>query len=92
MPSRFISIYCSQCEAFILRYRKEGSGALIRVYLNRIQAPEHFQQYKHATGKSELPPLDCLQCKQRVGTPMIHDTGNRPAYRLTKGSFRKKEE
>jgi hypothetical protein len=91
MPSRFISIYCSQCDEFILRYRKEGSGSLIRVYLNRISEPEHFKQFKHAREKSELPSLNCPQCSQRIGASMIHNTENRPAYRLVKGSFSKKE-
>ena len=91
MPSRFFSIFCSQCDRFILRYRKEGSGSLIRVYLNQISEPEHFKEYKQVTTKSEIPPLNCTQCGQRIGATMIHGSGNRPAYKLIKGSFRKKE-
>jgi len=91
MPSRFFSIFCSQCERFIFRYRKEGSGSLIRVYINQISEPEHFKEYKQEMAKSKIPPLNCAQCGQRIGAPMIHEPGNRPAYRLIKGSFRKKQ-
>ena len=91
MPSRVFSIFCSQCDTFILRYRKEGSGSLIRVYLNQISEPKHFKKHKQVTAKSKIPPLGCTQCGQRVGVSMIHESENRPAYRLIKGSFFKKE-
>ena len=90
MPTRTFSIFCSQCETFILRYRKEGSGSLIRIYLKQILEPIHFKEYKAVTLKSKIPPLGCTGCGQRVGTSMIHEPGNRPTYRLIKGSFFKK--
>ena len=90
MPSSFFSIFCSQCDIFICRYRKEGSGSLVRVYINQISAPEHFKKYKQETAKSKIPPLNCTQCGQRIGAPMIHKSGNRAAYKLIKGSFFKK--
>jgi hypothetical protein len=91
MPSRSLSIFCGQCKELVLRYRKEGSGALIRVYLKQVLEPEYFKQYHNTKLKSGIPPLDCPQCQQRVGIPMIHESGSRPAYRMIKGSFFKKE-
>ena len=91
MPSRSFSIFCGQCKELVLRYRKEGSGALVRVYLKQVLEPEYFKQYQHTKLKAQIPPLDCPQCQQRVGIPMIHESGNRPAYRMIKGSFFKKE-
>ena len=91
MPSRTFSIFCSQCDTFVLRYRKEGSGSLIRIYLKQILEPKHFSEYKKVTVKSEIPPLSCTQCGQKIGTSMMHEPGNRPAYRPIKGSFFKKE-
>ena len=91
MPSRIFSIFCSQCDSFIFRYRKDGSGSLIRVYINQISEPEHFKEYKKAMAKSKIPPLICTQCGQRIGAPMIYESGNRLAYRLIKGSFKKKQ-
>ena len=74
-----------------MRYRKEGSGSLIRIYLNQILEPKSFKEYKQVTKKSKVPPFDCIQCGQKIGAPSIHESGNRPAYRLIKGSFFKKE-
>ena len=91
MPSRTFSIFCNQCTEFILRYRKEGSGSLIRIYVKQILEPEHFKQFKNKKLKSETPCLNCPQCLQRVGIAVIHEPGKRPAYRLIKGTFIKKE-
>ena len=91
MPSRSFSIFCSQCNGFILRYRKEGSGSLIRIYVKQILEPEYFKQFKNPKLKLEIPPLECSQCKQKLGTPKIHKPGNRPAYLMIKGTFFKKE-
>ena len=90
MPSRFLNLHCSQCDARVVRYRKEGSGRLVRLYLDRILEPEDLKPLKHVTGKADLPPLACPGCGQAMGIPMIHRSGNRPAYRLLKGSFRKR--
>ena len=91
MPSRFLNIFCSHCKEFVLRYRKEGSGSLIRIHLKNIIEPEHLKKYKHTGLKLELPPLNCLQCQKRLGIPTFNTSGNRPAYRMIKGSFFKKE-
>jgi DNA-directed RNA polymerase subunit RPC12/RpoP len=91
MSSRFLNLHCSQCGIRVIRYRKEGSGRLIRVYLDRITEPENLRSLKHAAGKPGLPPLVCPGCGQRIGVSIIRGLGNRPAYRLIQGSFRKKE-
>ena len=91
MPSRTFSIFCNQCTEFILRYRKEGSGSLIRIYVKQILEPECFNQFKNKKLKSEIPCLNCPQCLQRVGIAVIHEPGKRPAYRMIKGTFLKKE-
>ena len=91
MPSRSLSIYCSQCNGFILTYRKEGSGSLIRIYVKQILEPDFFKKFKNSKLKSNIPPLECFQCKQKLGTPKIHEPGNRPAYQMIKGTFFKKE-
>ena len=70
MPSGSFSIFCGQCKKLVLRYRKEGSGALIRVYLKQVLEPKYFKQYQYAKLKSEIPSLDCPQCQQSVGIPI----------------------
>ena len=91
MSSRSFAIHCSQCKEFILRYKKDGSGYLIRVYIKQILKPEYFKQYKHKKTKLEVPPLDCPKCKKRIGAPSIYEPGHRPAYRMIKGSFFKQD-
>ncbi|MCH8157691.1 MAG: hypothetical protein IID18_08080 [Nitrospinae bacterium] len=88
MPIRSLNLHCSQCDARVVRYRKEGSGRLVRLYLDRILESEGLKPLKHTA--SNLPPLACPGCGQAMGIPMIHRSGNRPAYRLIKGSFRKR--
>ena len=91
MPSRLYRIFCGRCKEFVVLYRKEGSGSLIRIYHKQILEPEHFKSYRHAKFKKGIPPLDCSKCQQKIGIPMIHEPESRPAYRMIKGSFFKKE-
>ena len=63
----------------------------MRIYVKQILEPEFFKQFKNSKLKSEIPPLECYQCKQKLGTPKIHKPRNRPAYLMIKGTFFKKE-
>ena len=90
MPSHHLEILCGNCRAFIIRYRKEGSGQLVRIYLDRITKPSSIAKLKSTSVKSDLPPLICPDCQNCMGLPMRHE-GGRLAYRMIKGSFRKKE-
>ena len=89
MGSHIFDLHCAKCEARVLRYKKEGSGSLVRLFLDRISEPKSFSEFKQVSSKSDLPPLNCPECDQPIGIPMIHGSGNRPAYRLIKGSTRK---
>ena len=71
-----------------MRYKKEGSGQLIRLYLDKILGPKPLTDLKSVTKKSGLPVLVCPECNHLVGHPMQHE-GNRLAYRMIKGSFKK---
>lgn len=90
MPSRFLDLFCSQCNAHVLHYRKEGSGSLLRLYLDQIQGPDSLQLLTAMEARAGFPPLSCPQCGNRIGSPMLYE-GKRPAFRLIKGSFRKKQ-
>lgn len=89
MATRFLNLFCSRCNAHIALYKKKGTGNLLRLYLNMISGPETLAGLKQITNKSELPPLTCPQCGNLVGVPQ--KSGNRLAFRLIKGSFRKKK-
>ncbi len=88
MASRHLDILCGQCGKFIVRYRKEGSGQLIRLYLDKILEPKILSVLKTRGRKSSLPVLVCPECNHPVGHPMEH-CGNRLAYRMIRGSFKK---
>ena len=95
MSSRNLDLFCSHCDSHIVLYRKEGSGNLVRLYFDRILQPESLAKLK-STGKksgktSDLPPLVCPQCGILVGVPMVRGADHRPAYRLIKGSFKRKK-
>lgn len=89
MATKIISLYCSQCDASIARYKKQGSGALICLIIDRILEPPSLVKLKRVTSRLELPPLVCSQCGFLIGVPMIHE-GNSLAFRLVRGSFRRK--
>jgi hypothetical protein len=91
MASQTIDILCSQCGTFIVRYKKKGSGQLIRLYLDMIKEPDFISRLKSFSSKSDLQVLACINCGNRVGLPSIHG-GDRLAYRMIKGSFRRKRE
>ena len=89
MASQTIDILCSQCGAFIVQYQKKGSGQLIRLYLDMIKEPDSLYRLKSVCSKSDLPVLACINCGNRIGLPTTQE-GGRLAYRMIKGSFRRK--
>ena len=89
MASQTLDILCGQCGTLVVRYQKKGSGQLIRLYLDRVTEPESIAQLKSVTSKKDIPALACANCDNRMGLPMIHD-GGRYAYRMIKGTFRRK--
>jgi hypothetical protein len=88
MASRHLDIDCGKCGTFIVRYRKEGSGQLIRLYLDKVIQPKSLATLKSSLRKSNLPLLTCKKCDNPIGHPMEH-AGNRLAYRMIKGAFKK---
>jgi hypothetical protein len=88
MASRHLDIHCKKCGTFIVRYRKEGSGQLIRLYLDKVLQPKSLAALKSSGRKSNLPVLTCPNCDNSIGHPMEHES-NRLAYRMIKGSFKK---
>ena len=88
MASRHLDIDCGNCGTFIVRYRKEGSGQLIRLYLDKVLQPKSLVALKSNERKSNLPVLTYPKCSNPIGHPMEHK-GNHLAYRMIKGSFKK---
>lgn len=89
--SRFLDIFCSACNSHVALYQKDGPGALLRTYLDRIFAPTELSdlQYKNEAKKG-LPNLQCTKCQALIGVPMVYEPENRLAFRMVHGSFAKK--
>ena len=90
--SHFLDLFCSKCNQHLALYQKDGRGKLLRMYLDRIFAPQELSllQSKIA-GKGEMPNLKCPRCGALVGTPMVYELERRLAFRLIHGSFVKKK-
>ncbi len=86
--SRFLNIYCNNCNTHLFLYQKDGPGPLKRAYLDRIIAPP-IRKYS-VNSINSVPPLLCNSCKNVIGKPYIYDKENRPAYLLERTSFTKK--
>ncbi len=85
MASTVLDISCGACGEQVARYRKEGGGALIRLYLDRVIEPGTLAGVRH---KEE--PFACPRCGQTIGLA-TNGAGGRPAYRLVPGAFRRKK-
>lgn len=89
--SRFLDIFCSVCNSHVALYQKDGPGALLRMYLDRIFAPVALSTLQNqGGGKKDLPNLRCPKCSALIGTPMVYELESRLAFRLVRGSFAKK--
>ncbi len=89
--SRFLDIFCSSCNSHIALYQKDGPGALLRMYLDRIFAPAALAVLQDQDGgKKDLPNLQCQKCRALIGIPMVYELENRLAFRLIRGSLTKK--
>ena len=79
-PSKILSIYCSECDSFICKYQKDGTGILRRMYIDRIR-------------DSKVPVSEkSLSCNNKhiIGVKIIYKKEKRLAFRLITGSFIKK--
>lgn len=66
-----IEVYCSGCGTLLYKYKKEGSGSLVKCYTDRIIED-------HAKGN-----LKCPNCQQDFARQaIIH---NRPANKIIQG-------
>ena len=89
--SRFLDIFCSTCNNHIALYQKDGSGALLRMYMDRIFAPAELAILRHQhDNKKGVPNLQCPHCQTLIGTPMVYELESRLAFRLARGTFAKK--
>ena len=89
--SQFYYLFCTTCGEYLTLYQKDGSGNLLRLYLDRIFEPEHLASLQGKKSKSEIPSLLCQKCKTPIGFPMVYARENRLAFRLVHRLFRKEK-
>jgi hypothetical protein len=90
--SKLLSIFCAQCHNEVLLYQKDGPGSLIRMYTDKIRAPEELvEKVNGFEKKSDMTPLECFKCNALLGTPMVYDREDRLAFRVVNGAIRKVE-
>jgi hypothetical protein len=71
-----------------MSYQKDGPGPLLRCYLDRIHHPEYLENRQYsAFDKKTADQLLCNTCNALIGTPIIYEKENRPAYQMRYGSF-----
>jgi|SRR3989339_1005278 len=77
--SRLLDISCEICKTHVCFYQKDGSGILKRMYLDRI-----------FNFKNKSKNLQCIKCKNILGTYFIYQKEKRPAFRLYVAAVNKK--
>lgn len=87
--SVWLTIFCQTCKIPVLLYQKDGPGRLLRLYLDRIFAPDELADLQNSEGS--FPNLFCPTCNHVIGTPMVYERENRRAYRLMNSGWYKKK-
>ncbi len=78
--SRLLAVKCEKCDELLCYYQKDGSGLLKRMYIDRIA-----KIYTDIDKK-----LACHKCGHILGMRYIYEKEKRPAFKLFKGSVKKK--
>jgi len=90
--ARFILLGCGACGKNIILYQKDGDGQLLRLYLDKITAPQNLVDIvENYHTKSEMSGLFCHICGKLLAVPMVYEKENRLAYRIIPGQIIKKK-
>jgi len=79
--SKLLDICCGHCKKHLFYYQKDGSGALKRMYLDRIFESGEISLDKY---------LVCPNCNRILAVHIIFEKENRPALRLFVGAIIKR--
>lgn len=79
---------CANCHEYLMSYQKDGPGPLLRCYLDRIHHPEALKNRQFEVfNKSTALHLKCSSCETVIGSPILYEKEDRPAYHLRPGFF-----
>ncbi len=82
--SKWLMVSCRECQDDLFVYQKDGTGQLLRIYLDRIfSVPSGERPYKGFV-EQHLGALACLECETIIGVPMTYKkyAENRLAERI----------
>lgn len=82
--SEFLDLHCRKCGTKIAKYQKDGSGALLRIYLDRISENEELSKFEIDK------KIICPSCQRVLGLGYLYPKEERPAYLLFQGTIVKK--
>jgi hypothetical protein len=89
---KILELFCSQCDTHVLTYQKDGAGNLLKLYLDRVLEYNPLLVIDSYQQKSDMPALECPQCGQVIGVPMLDEKAHRLAYRVMRGALRKQKQ
>jgi len=87
--SQFWDLWCVSCQHHLALYQKDGPGALLRLYLDRIFAPLPQSNWQKKSDLKDVPALKCANCGTLIAVAMIYRPERRLALRLIPGTFTK---
>ena len=80
---------CTQCGSNVAIYQKDGKGSLLRTYVDRFHLPEVLvNEIEKHDNTSDMPNLECSNCNELLGTPMMYKSEKRLAFRLVRGKVK----
>lgn len=79
-------MHCAHCGSYVMHYQKDGPGPLLRCYMDRIHHPEELKARQDAAFNKDIK-LECSNCKEVIGSPIMYEKENRKAYHLRPGFF-----
>jgi len=90
--AKFILLSCGACGKNIILYQKDGEGQLVRLYLDKITAPQNLVDIvSNYNTKSEMSGLFCPICGKLLAVPMVYEKEKRLAFRIIHGQIVKKK-
>ncbi len=88
--STLLSIACNKCRHEVLLYQKDGPGPLLRMYADRILAPDNLvKKTANITIQEEKNDLICPACNRVLAAAVIYEKEQRLAFRIFVGAIRK---
>lgn len=86
--SQFLEVTCSACSHRVLIYQKDGKGALVRLYLDRIHHPEELvARVSGWQTLRDMSDLMCDLCGAHLARKMVYERENRLALRIIRGAI-----